>query len=227
MPDEARPFGLPGTGTVLRTSPAQTASSAVAGSHAHAIMPRRRCDTSARLHMSRATGNVLGRMAEWHARHALEVLAVASIAVWECDLTTGTVAWTGDLQAMFGRPAESFDGTLVGFLELIHPEDHARLTQAVEVALGRGGLYEVDFRAVLPDGSTRWLGERGRVLQDDRGQPTRIVGIVQDVTERKAADEALLVQALHDLSQDCLIGFCCANGSSRPSVSVRTAKSPP
>src|SRR5207302_11013886 len=94
--------------------------------------------------------------------------------------------------------ADSFDGTLRRFLELIHPEDHVRLAQGVEVALGRGGLYEVEFRALLPDASTRWLGERGRVLQDGQGQLTRIVGIVQDISERKATEEALLVQALHD-----------------------------
>src|SRR5207253_1379806 len=75
---------------------------------------------------------------------------------------------------------------------------HVRLIQAVEIALGRGGLYEVEFRIVLPDGSTRWLGERGRVLQNVHGQPTRIIGVVQDITERKAAEEALLLQALHD-----------------------------
>jgi diguanylate cyclase (GGDEF)-like protein len=62
----------------------------------------------------------------------------------------------------------------------------------------RGGLYEAEFRTIWPDGRVRWLGERGRVLQDVSGQPTHILGIVQDITERKATEASLLVQALHD-----------------------------
>src|SRR5919205_1117453 len=94
-----------------------------------------------------------------------------------------------------GRMAQ---GRAEHVLEVVHPEDHVQMAKAVEIALGRGGLYEVEFRTVLPDGTTRWLGERGRVLQDSIGQPIRIIGIVQDITERKAAEEALLMQALHD-----------------------------
>ncbi len=148
--------------------------------------------------MAQREEHAAGRMARGRAEHVLELLGSACIAVWECDLTTGKIGWTGDLEAMFGRRESQFDGTLRGLLEVVHPEDHARMAKAVEIALGRGGLYEVEFRTVLPDGSTRWLGERGRVLQDEMGQPVRIVGIVQDITERKAAEEALVLQALHD-----------------------------
>src|SRR5207248_505404 len=87
--------------------------------------------------------NLHGQMSTRRSEHVFRMLAAANIAVWECDLVTGNVALTGDVEAMFGRPNESFDGTLRGFLEFIHPEDHVRLTQAVEVALGRSGLYEV------------------------------------------------------------------------------------
>jgi hypothetical protein len=55
-----------------------------------------------------------------------------------------------------------------------------------------------EFRALLPHGGMRRLAGRGRVLQDPEGQPTRIVGMVQDITERRAAEEVLLLQALHD-----------------------------
>jgi diguanylate cyclase (GGDEF)-like protein/PAS domain S-box-containing protein len=128
----------------------------------------------------------------------LRMLNAAVVGIWECDLGTGRVWWVGDMQALFGRSPESFDGTLSGFLQMVHPEDHVRLSQAVEVALGRGGLYEAEFRTVLPDGRLRWLGERGRVLQDASGQPKHILGIVQDITERKAIEDSLLLQALHD-----------------------------
>ena len=126
------------------------------------------------------------------------ILEAASVGIWECDLSSGKVAWVGDLHALFGRSPESFDGTLHGFLALVHPEDHVRLSQAIEEALGRGGLYEAEVRTIWPDGRVRWLGERGRVLQDASGQPTHILGMVQDITERKAIEESLLLQALHD-----------------------------
>jgi diguanylate cyclase (GGDEF)-like protein/PAS domain S-box-containing protein len=126
------------------------------------------------------------------------MLNAAVVGIWECDMSSGKVSWFGDMQALFGRSPDTFDGTLSGFLEMVHPEDHARLSEAVEVALARGGLYEAEFRTVLPDGGLRWLGERGRVLQDASGQPTHILGIVQDISERKAMEEDLLLKALHD-----------------------------
>jgi hypothetical protein len=58
--------------------------------------------------MARATREQRGRMVETRKEHVMSMLASAGVAIWECDLTTGRVAWTGDLQAMFGRPTGEF-----------------------------------------------------------------------------------------------------------------------
>ncbi len=114
-------------------------------------------------------------------------LDVAQIAAWEWRLESNEVAWSTDPEELFGFPAGSF-GPGRRLLTVLHPEDRARLTQAIEAAL-RSGDYQGEYRALRPDGRTVWITERGRVEFDERGAPERIVGISRDVTADREAEQ--------------------------------------
>jgi PAS domain S-box-containing protein len=71
----------------------------------------------------------------------------------------------------------------------IHPDDHTRAVTAIEA--GREQGFEVEYRVVRPDGSIRWIRDRGFPIRDEAGRCYRLAGIAEDITERKQAEDAL------------------------------------
>lgn len=113
-------------------------------------------------------------------------LEVAQIAAWEWHLASGQMRWSTDPEVLFGFPKGSF-GQELRILRAVHDNDKSRVDAATAAAL-ETGTYEVEFRAVRPDGSVVWITERGRMFADADGD--RMVGISRDVTaEREAAQE--------------------------------------
>lgn len=90
--------------------------------------------------------------------------------------------------------AQDFSGTYAGFLDLIHPEDRERVEHAVRTALDERSSYAIEHRIVKPDGNVKWLSCKGQVFCDEHGRPTRIIGTVHDITDRKQAEAKLLRQ---------------------------------
>jgi PAS domain S-box-containing protein len=76
-------------------------------------------------------------------------------------------------------------------IQRVHPDDRAALRQAQASAIAgsNGGRYETEYRVLLPDGTIRWIGSRGRVEKDAAGQPTLMRGASRDVTARKQAEQ--------------------------------------
>ncbi|MCL4294749.1 MAG: PAS domain S-box protein [Anaerolineae bacterium] len=116
-------------------------------------------------------------------------LTVSGMGVWERELQNDAVFWSPECYEIFG--VEHFGGTLESFLDFIHPDDIVPMRSLVEQALVKKGSFVVEFRIIRPDGVIRWISNFGRVTYDACGQPLRLVGTVQDITERKLAEEAL------------------------------------
>lgn len=91
---------------------------------------------------------------------------------------------------IWGRSCTSLYSNLTEWQEAIHPEERQRIqTNFLEQALA-GGCDE-EYRIIRPDGSVRWIRDRGFPIRDNAGVPYRVVGIAEDITERKLAEEAL------------------------------------
>ena len=88
---------------------------------------------------------------------------------------------------VWGRSCESLYQAPRSFIEAIHPEDRARVIAALETNLDRG--FEIEYRVVRPDGSIRWIQDRGFSIKDEASHIYRIAGIAQDITERKRVVE--------------------------------------
>ena len=94
-------------------------------------------------------------------------------------------------QSMSGRPREERyqDEDDQRFLDRIIPEDRQKMAEIIQRRTGEE--FEVEFRITRPDGSVRWIRDRGFPIRDQSGQIYRIAGIAQDITERKLAENAL------------------------------------
>lgn len=92
-------------------------------------------------------------------------------------------------ETVLGRSRETLYQDPRSFLAAIHPADRDRVTGIIENDRQRG--FDVEYRVVRPDGSVRWIRDRGFPIRDPSEQVYRMAGIAEDITERKLAVEAL------------------------------------
>jgi PAS domain S-box-containing protein len=107
---------------------------------------------------------------------------------WDIDLSTGTMACSGQCKMNYGRsPADSF--TYEDLAASVHPEDVERWRTVVAQAIERGGDFGIDYRAIWPDGSIHWVYARGSCSPEDHGKTATLSGVSIDVTDRKRAEQ--------------------------------------
>lgn len=115
----------------------------------------------------------------------------AGVGTWTRDINTGLVHWSPKLEEIFGLAPGSFCGRREAFIELVHPEDRARQSEAVSRAIEERTAYEVEFRYLHASGEYRWMVGRGRAWYDAAGRPVILAGTGQDITARKRAEAEL------------------------------------
>ncbi|MFA4892503.1 ATP-binding protein [Brevundimonas sp.] len=116
--------------------------------------------------------------------------ALAQMGSWEWNIHTGELLWSDEIFNLFGLPIDAFGASYSAFLEYVHPEDRARVEEAVRLALDEGADYALDHRILRPDGEIRFVHEYGEVERDQAGVPMRMRGIVQDVTHSRAIERS-------------------------------------
>lgn len=109
----------------------------------------------------------------------------ADIGSWDWNMTTGKLVWSEQIEPMFGFARGRFPGTYEAFLECVHPEDRSFVMDSVQACVGHRKDYRIEHRVVWPDGTVRWVAETGDVVRDSQGRAIRMLGVVQDITERK------------------------------------------
>jgi PAS domain S-box-containing protein len=124
-------------------------------------------------------------------RYLDEAQRLAHLGHWEHDLDTGVTTWSDETYRIFGLIPQECIISLSQFPELVHPEDRQIVVQALEDAFRGGPRYDVEYRAVRPNGEVRFVHSQGDVIRDESGRPRRMFGMVQDITQRRSADEQL------------------------------------
>jgi PAS domain S-box-containing protein len=117
--------------------------------------------------------------------------AIAHLGYWERDLDTDRIMWSNETYRVFGLSPQESVNNFARFQELIYPEDRQLVMQAIGEALQGGPRYDMEYRVVRPGGEVRFVHTQGDVILDESSQPRRMFGTVQDITERKQAEEAL------------------------------------
>jgi PAS domain S-box-containing protein len=124
-----------------------------------------------------------------------EAQRIARIGSWELDLVAGTGVWSDEEYRLLGYAPGSVPPSVAGFLRQVHPEDRAKIGEAVASARhSADGGYRMEYRVVLEDGSVRFMDERGRILFGDQGEVLHAIGTTLDITERKRIELALREQ---------------------------------
>lgn len=124
------------------------------------------------------------------ARLRLALIA-GQMGTWEYDTATQYVRRSESTDTLFGLPASGTPRHIEELLARVHPDDRARVADAIAHSVNHGDEHAVEYRVTLPDGQTRWLSSRGEVIYSDQGQPVLLRGALVDVTERRNSEERL------------------------------------
>ncbi|MDJ0777041.1 MAG: PAS domain-containing protein [Gammaproteobacteria bacterium] len=102
----------------------------------------------------------------------------------EIELTRSKISWDGDMK-------------------LIHPEDRAHVRKAYDDFLVNGGDWQVDYRLIRGDGEIRWVREMGKAHVMNHGIPEQTIGVLQDITAQKQAEQEI-IEARDTLEQQVI-----------------------
>src|SRR6266478_8509436 len=116
----------------------------------------------------------------------------ARIGTFDWNIRTGVNTWTPELEAVYGLPPGGFGGTQTAFENLVHPDDRAGVIKLVDAAMKSGQPTKGEWRVVWADRSVHWIAGRWQVFRDASGEPSKMIGVNIDITERKRAEEARL-----------------------------------
>ena len=116
---------------------------------------------------------------------------LAKLGNWETDLSTGKIRWADEIYRIFGQDPATFTPSVKAFLRAVHPDD-IELVRANERRAAETGIYNVFHRIIRPDGEIRHVHELARLERNAVGKGVRLIGTVQDVTELKQAELALI-----------------------------------
>jgi two-component system, sensor histidine kinase and response regulator len=120
------------------------------------------------------------------------VLAANNDGIFDANLRTGVVVCSPRWKEILGFPPDAEENWQHVWEEVVHPDDLPRVQECLAAYLERRQpAYEIEYRILRHDGSVRWVLARARAVWDAAGRPIRLVGSHQDVTDRKAAQEAL------------------------------------
>jgi PAS domain S-box-containing protein len=106
----------------------------------------------------------------------------------------------GCMEFMANEPDELLHQPMIALSEQVHPEDRANVREVIEKALNEGTSYEVTYRYRATDGIERWLWERGRGIEGERGEQGYIEGFTTDVSEKhRLQSQVLRTQRLESI----------------------------
>jgi PAS domain S-box-containing protein len=118
-----------------------------------------------------------------------EAQRIAHVGSWDWDILKNEISYSDEFHRMFGRHVRNLEA----FLDSLHPDDKEFVEKSVNEALYNNRPYDLEYRVILPNGAERIIYAQGEVTFNNTGKPIRMIGTVQDITERKKMEEQLIL----------------------------------
>lgn len=116
---------------------------------------------------------------------------MAQTGTWELDLTDNSIYWSDGVYRMVGDEPQSYPVDFNIGLNVIHPDDREKALAEMNAAISEGKDYNITKRFLLKDGTIKHISSRGTVIKDESGQPMKLIGVFQDITETNSLVEQL------------------------------------
>jgi diguanylate cyclase (GGDEF)-like protein/PAS domain S-box-containing protein len=131
---------------------------------------------------------------KWRVSEAVLAAAqeIAHVGSWDIDLVAKSYVCSTEAYRIFGVNAAKFRPSYDAMLARIHPNDRAAVNEDIAETVGAGSGRGIVHRLVMDDGAIKYVHELARVTYDAEGRALRMIGTVQDITERRTAEDRLL-----------------------------------
>jgi len=165
----------------------------IAPSSTNEVWPRATIDLLATAALM--LGEVLDRRAvETRLREVCDRFNLTSqlsgLGMWDWNIATGELYWSYTIAPLLGLSANR-DMKYEEFLDTVHPDDRDGIQAAVHRSIEEDVPFQFEHRIIRPDGETRWMLEKGGIIRDDDGKAIRMLGVVKDITARRATERKL------------------------------------
>jgi len=121
-----------------------------------------------------------------------EAQRIAYLGNWELNLLTNKLIWSDEIFRIFEIDKERFGASYEFFLSTVHPDDREAVNAAYTQSLSTRKSYAITHRLLMPDGRFKYVQERCETFYSAEGKPLRSIGTVQDITERKKSEQAII-----------------------------------
>ena len=137
-----------------------------------------------------------------------EAQSIAHIGSWSWDLATNSIKWSAEMYRIYGFDPESFVPTLESLAKCVHPDDAEQREKNMRDLTAGQSFQPYTYRLIPPGGTERTVQVMGIAIERDaKGNPFRLTGLVQDVTDRTNAEEKLAqLASIVESSSDAIIG---------------------
>ncbi len=130
----------------------------------------------------------------WANEERFRIIAEKTdLLIYDYDLTSGRISWAGAIQKVTGFSEDEFNAVdIERWGEMIHPDDRARALAELEAAQKSLRTYDTEYRFLRKDGNYIFVEDHGGFLADESGRAYRMLGTMQDISIRKAAEQKYL-----------------------------------
>ncbi len=133
--------------------------------------------------------------------------AIAHVGAWEINPQSKSYVWSAESYRIFGVDPAAFIPSLEAVIARVHPDDRSLFREKYATFLAADAGRGFEHRIIMDDGAIKYIHELGRTIYDANGRIVKIIGSIQDVTDRKDAEDARAhLAAIVDSSLDAIVG---------------------
>jgi PAS domain S-box-containing protein len=149
---------------------------------------------------------------------------LAHLGSWRWDIPANQISWSDETYRIFSMKPQEFEATYEAFLQSVHPEDRRIERTAMSRAFNDPNKnYSVEYRVVRPNKTVRYVHLLGEIILDDNGEPLKMEGFIQDITDYKQIESQLrtLNEELEQRVEERTVDLEKANSALRVEIKER------